>query len=259
LFFKTNNIELKTSAEIDKMRVACRVVAEVLEQLEYIIKPGISTKHIDKFADGYIRSKNMFPAFLGVAGSKYPFPTASCVSINDEVVHGIPDKSRIVRDGDIVSVDIGVLYDGYYGDAARTYPVGKMSEIAARLLDKTEASLYEGIKYALNGNRLGDISNAVQRTAESAGFSVVRDFVGHGIGKQLHEDPPIPNYGKAGTGIKLQSGMVLAIEPMLNAGRYEVDMLDNSWTIATRDGSLSAHFEHTVAINDSGNEILTKV
>jgi methionyl aminopeptidase len=259
LFFKKHNIETKTSAEINKMRIAGRVVGEVLEKLVQIIKPGISTKDIDKFSEKYIKSKNMLPGFLGVEGTTYPFPATACVSINDEVVHGIPSASRILRAGDIVSVDIGVIYDGYYGDAAKTYPVGNVSDTASNLLKITEMALYESIKFALSGNRLGDISNAIQRTAENAGYSVVRDFVGHGIGRELHEDPPIPNFGQAGTGVKLVSGMVLAIEPMINIGGYKVEMLDNDWTIVTKDGSLSAHFEHTVAITENGNEILTKV
>ncbi|MDR0822185.1 MAG: type I methionyl aminopeptidase [Endomicrobium sp.] len=259
MFFKKNSIETKTADEINKMRVAGRVVGEVLDKLSSIIKPGISTKDIDKFSEKYIRSKNMLPAFLGVEGVKYPFPATACVSVNDEVVHGVPSSSRILRSGDIVSVDVGAFYDGYYGDAAKTYPVGKVSDSALNLLRITELSLYESIKFALSGNRLGDISNAVQRTAENAGYSVVRDFVGHGIGRELHEDPPIPNFGQAGIGLKLTAGMVLAIEPMVNIGGYKVEMLDNDWTIATKDGSLSAHFEHTVAITENGNEILTKV
>jgi methionyl aminopeptidase len=259
LFFRKSNIEIKTPAEIDKMRIVGKVVGEILENLSHIIKPGISTKDIDKFAQNYIKSKNMSPAFLGVAGVNYPFPATACVSINDEVVHGIPSHLRKIKDGDIVSVDVGAIYNGYYGDAARTYPVGSISQSAAKLLEITERSLYESIKFALAGNRLGDISNAVQRTVEAAGFSIVRDFVGHGIGRDLHEDPPIPNFGQAGSGIKLIEGMVLAIEPMVNIGAYQVEMLDNDWTIVTKDGSLSAHFEHTVFISANGNEILTKV
>jgi methionyl aminopeptidase len=257
--FNKLKIELKTAKEIDKMRIAGRVVAEVLEKLHQIIKPGISTKDIDVFAEKYIRSLKMIPAFLGQKGKTYPFPNTACVSINDEVVHGIPNALRKLKSGDIVSVDIGVLYDGYYGDAARTYPVGTISPQAAKLLEITKLSLERGIEQAVSGKRLGDISYAVQKTAEAEGFSIVRDFTGHGIGRDLHEDPPIPNYGKADSGIKLSAGMVLAIEPMVNAGRYEVEMLDNDWTIITKDGSLSAHFENTVAITESGNEILTRI
>jgi methionyl aminopeptidase len=259
LFFKKQNIELKTAEEIEKMRVSGRVVGEILQKLSGIIKPGITTKDIDIFSERYIKSLNMVPAFLGVKGISYPFPASACVSINDEVVHGIPNTSRVLKSGDIVSVDIGVIYEGYYGDAAMTYAVGNVSIAAAKLLEITELSLRKGIEQALSGKRLGDISYAVQKTAEDAGFSVVRDFVGHGIGRSLHEDPQIPNFGRAGTGIKLFPGMVLAIEPMVNAGNYEVCMLDDNWTVVTKDGGLSAHFEHTVAITENGYKILTKV
>jgi methionyl aminopeptidase len=259
LFFKKQAIELKTAKEIEKMKVAGKVVGEILEKLYEIIKPGITTKDIDEFSEKYIRKLKMTPAFLGATGARYPFPASACVSINDEVVHGIPNVSRVLKSGDIVSVDMGVFYEGYYGDAARTYAVGSISDATANLLKITELSLQKGIEKALPVNRLGDISNAVQTVAENAGFSVVRDFVGHGIGRNLHEEPQIPNYGKAGTGVKLLPGMVLAIEPMINEGSYEVCMLDDDWTVVTRDGSLSAHFEHTVAITESGYEILTKV
>ncbi len=258
MFFKKRSIELKTAKEIEKMKVAGRVVGEILEKLSDIIKPGITTKEIDVFSEKYIRSLNMIPAFLGVNGLSYPYPASACISINDEVVHGIPNASRVLKSGDIVSVDMGVIYQGYYGDAAKTYAVGSISDTAAKLMEVTELSLRKGIEKALPGNRLGDISFAVQKTAEEAGFSVVRDFVGHGIGRALHEEPPIPNFGKAGTGVKLLPGMVLAIEPMVNSGGYEVAMTDDDWTVVTRDGSLSAHFEHTVAITENGYEILTK-
>jgi methionyl aminopeptidase len=255
---KQRIIELKIAKEIEKMRTAGRVVGEILQKLSEIIKPGITTKDIDVFSENYIRSLKMIPAFLGVQGIRSPFPASACVSINDEVVHGIPSVSRVLKSGDIVSVDMGVLYEGYYGDAARTYAVGSVSNVAAELLEVTELSLRKGIERALPGNRVGDISSAVQKTVESAGFSVVRDFVGHGIGRALHEDPQVPNYGKADTGIKLIAGMVLAIEPMVNAGSYEVCISDDDWTVVTRDGSLSAHFEHTVAVTQDGCEILTK-
>jgi methionyl aminopeptidase len=259
LFFKNIKIELKTAREIEKMRVAGRVVAEILERLSEIIKPNITTKDIDIFVEKSIRSVKMIPAFLGIKGISYPFPASACVAVNEEVVHGIPNASRVLKDGDIVSVDIGVLYEGYYGDGAKTYAVGKVSDTASKLLKVTEMSLEKGTKQALAGNRLGDISYAVQETVEKEGFSVVRDFVGHGIGRALHEDPQIPNYGKVKTGIKLLSGMVLAIEPMVNVGSHEVVMLEDNWTVVTKDGSLSAHFEHTVAITEHGYEILTKV
>lgn len=259
MFFKKRSIELKTAAELAKMRTAGKAVGDILDKLSDIIKPGITTKEIDVFAEKYIRSLKMIPAFLGVKGISRPFPASACVSINDEVVHGIPNDSRVLRSGDIVSVDMGVIYEGYYGDAAKTYAVGSISDTAAKLLRITEMSLQKGIEQALPGKRLGDVSFAVQKAVEDAGFSVVRDFVGHGIGRALHEEPPIPNYGKPDTGIKLLPGMVLAIEPMVNVGGYEVGMLDDDWTVVTRDGSLSAHFEHTVAVTESGNEILTKV
>jgi methionyl aminopeptidase len=259
LFFKKQAIEQKTAKEIEKMRIAGKVVGEILEKLSEIIKPGVTTKYIDEFSEKYIRKLKMTPAFLGVPGARYPFPASACVSINNEVVHGIPNASRVLKSGDIVSVDLGVFYEGYYGDAARTYAVGSISDTAANLLKITELSLQKGIEKALSGNRLGDVSNAVQVVVENAGFSVVRDFVGHGIGRNLHEEPQIPNYGKAGIGVKLLPGMVLAIEPMVNEGSYEVCMLDDDWTVVTKDGSLSAHFEHTVAITENGYEILTKV
>jgi methionyl aminopeptidase len=259
LFFKKQAIEQKTAKEVDKMRVAGKVVGEILEKLSEIIKPGVTTKYIDEISEKYIRKLKMTPAFLGVRGVRYPFPASACVSINNEVVHGIPNASRVLKSGDIVSVDLGVFYEGYYGDAARTYAVGTISAIAANLLKITELSLQKAIEKAIHGNRLGDLSSTVQAVVENAGFSVVRDFVGHGIGRNLHEEPQIPNYGKAGIGVKLFPGMVLAIEPMVNEGSYEVCMLDDNWTVVTKDGSLSAHFEHTVAITENGYEILTKV
>ncbi|MDR0723847.1 MAG: type I methionyl aminopeptidase [Endomicrobium sp.] len=259
MFFKNLKIELKTAREIEKIRVAGRIVGEILEKLSEIIEPNITTQDVNIFVEKYIKSVKMTPAFLGVKGMSCPFPASACVSVNDEVVHGIPNASRVLKEGDIVSVDIGVLYEGYYGDGAKTYAVGKISDIASKLLKVTEMSLENGIKQALAGNRLGDISYGVQEAVEKEGFSVVRDFVGHGIGRALHEDPQIPNYGKAKTGIKLLSGMILAIEPMVNVGSHEVVMLDDNWTVVTKDGSLSAHFEHTVAITEHDYEILTKV
>lgn len=259
MFFKSLKIELKTAREIDKMRAAGRVVGEILKILSSIIKPGVTTKDIDIFVEKYIRSFKMTPAFLGVRGISSPFPASACVSVNDEVVHGIPSASRVFSEGDIVSVDIGVVCEGYYGDGARTYAVGNACERTSKLIKVTEMSLENGIKQAIEGNRLGDISYAVQETVEKEGFSVVKDFVGHGIGRALHEDPQIPNFGEPKTGVKLVRGMVLAIEPMVNVGSHEVRMLDDDWTIVTKDGSLSAHFEHTVAITEQGHEILTKV
>jgi methionyl aminopeptidase len=259
LFFKKSGIELKSRQEIEKMKIAGRAVGEILSKLSGIIKPGISTKEIDEFAEKYIRSLKMTPAFKGVKGVSYPFPACACVSVNDEVVHGIPNASRKLKQGDIVSVDMGVIYEGYYGDAAKTYAVGSISDTASKLLEITEISLQKAIEQARPGKRLGDVSYAVQKTAEEAGFSIVRDFVGHGIGRCLHEEPQIPNYGKPDTGVKLLAGMVLAIEPMINEGGYKVEMLDDDWTVVTKDGGLSAHFEHTIAITEDGNEILTAV
>ena len=259
MFFKKSGIELKSKQEIAKMRIAGQAVGEILNKLTGIIKPGISTKDIDDFAEKYIRSLKMAPAFKGVKGVRYPFPACACVSINDEVVHGIPNDSRRLKQGDIVSVDMGVIYEGYYGDAAKTYAVGDISAAASKLLQITEMSMQNAIERAKPGKRLGDVSYAVQKTAEDAGFSVVRDFVGHGIGRCLHEEPQIPNYGKPDTGIKLLAGMVIAIEPMINEGGYKVEMLSDDWTVVTKDGGLSAHFEHTIAITEDGNEILTAV
>ncbi|MDR3113239.1 MAG: type I methionyl aminopeptidase [Endomicrobium sp.] len=259
MFFKKSGIELKSKQEIEKMRIAGQAVGEILDKLAVVIKPGISTKDIDEFAEKHIRSLKMAPAFKGVKGVRYPFPACACVSINDEVVHGIPNASRKLKQGDIVSVDMGVIYEGYYGDAAKTYAVGDISDTASKLLKITELSLQNAIEQAKPGKRLGDVSYAVQKTAEDAGFSVVRDFVGHGIGRSLHEDPQIPNFGKPDVGIKLLAGMVLAIEPMINEGGYKVEMLSDDWTVVTKDGGLSAHFEHTIAITENGNEILTAV
>jgi methionyl aminopeptidase len=258
LLFKKQSIELKTEKEIAKMRVAGRVVGEILYGLSDFIKPGVTTKDIDIFSKERIKAHGMEPAFLGVKGVSYPFPSVACVSVNDEVVHGIPKTSRSLMSGDIVSVDMGVIYDGYYGDAAKTYAVGDVSDKAFKLLEITELSLQKGMEQAVKSNRLGDISFAIQKTAEEAGFSVVRDFVGHGIGRRLHEEPQIPNFGKAGTGIKLLPGMVLAIEPMVNEKSCEVYMLDDDWTVVTKDGGLSAHFEHVVAITENGFEVLTR-
>ena len=254
MFFKKSGIEIKTKQELDKMRTAGRAVGEILQKLTDMIKPGVTTKDINEFAEKYVRSLKMMPAFLGYRG----YPASACVSINDEVVHGIPNASRVLKEGDIVSVDMGVIYEGYYGDAAKTYAVGSISDTANKLLKITELSLQKAIEQVLPDKRLGDVSYAVQKTVEDAGFSVVRDFVGHGIGRAMHEEPPIPNFGKAGTGVKLQPGMVLAVEPMVNVGGYEVNILDDGWTVVTRDGSLSAHFEHTIAITEEGHEILTK-
>lgn len=245
-------IILRLPDEIEKARASNRIVAEVLSRLRERIKPGIKTKDLDKFAEEIAEKRGAKPAFKGYRG----YPNSLCISINEEVVHGMPSK-RVLQEGDIVSLDFGIYYQGFYGDSAITLPVGKVSEKALRLMQVTERSLYAGIEQARSGNRLGDISAAVQTVVEDAGFSVVRDFVGHGIGRNLHEEPQIPNFGKKGRGIELKSGMILAIEPMVNEGEYNVRVLADGWTVVTRDGSLSAHFEHSVVITDNGPDILS--
>lgn len=243
---------LKRPDEIEKMRASNRIVAEILAALQEKTKPGITTIELDRYSEEMAKKKGAKPAFKGYRG--YPF--ALCTSVNAEVVHGMP-SNRILKSGDIISLDFGVYYKGYYGDAAITVPIGDISEEAMKLLKITEQSLYDGIRQAEVGNRLGDISSVVQNRVEAAGFSVVRDFGGHGIGKRLHEEPHVPNYGIGGRGIELKSGMVLAIEPMVNTGTYKVNILDNGWTVVTEDGKLSAHFEHTVAITEQGPVILS--
>jgi methionyl aminopeptidase len=245
---------LKLPEEIEKARASNRIVAEVLSKLREKVKPGVRTRDLDKFAEEIAEKRGAKPAFKGYHG----YPYSLCISINEEVVHGMPSK-RVLEEGNIVSLDFGIYYQGFYGDSAITLPAGKVAEKALRLMRVTEQSLYAGIAQAKDGNRLGDISAAVQDTVEAAGYSVVRDFVGHGIGKNLHEDPQIPNFGKKGHGIELKSGMILAIEPMVNEGKYKVQVLPDGWTVVTKDGSLSAHFEHSVAITDNGPEILSKL
>lgn len=245
-------IIIKSSREIDKIRVSGKIVAEVLEDLKKKVSPGIRTKDLDRLAEELIKKKGGIPAFKGYRG----FPSTACISVNDEIVHGLPSE-RVLEEGDIVKIDIGVIRDGYYGDAAISMPVGEITEEAKRLLAVTEESLYKAIDKAVAGNRVSDISCAVQNFVEAAGYSVVREYVGHGIGRSLHEDPPVPNYGDAGKGPRLKSGMVLAIEPMVNTGSGDLFVLDNGWTAVTKDKSLSAHFEHTVAINDDSPFILT--
>ncbi|NTV53544.1 MAG: type I methionyl aminopeptidase [Candidatus Firestonebacteria bacterium] len=247
-------ISLKTAAELGLMRVAGKIVAEVLHGMQARVKPGVSTAELDRWAEQLIVGRKAVPAFKGYRG----FPATLCTSLNGEVVHGIPSAARVLKDGDIVSVDVGVRYREWYADAAWTYPVGAITAEAERLLKVTRESLELGIAQALPGKRLMDIGHAVQTHVEEAGFSVVRDFVGHGIGRELHEDPQIPNFGNAGQGVKLKAGMVLAIEPMVNAGGYEVRVLADGWTTVTQDGSLSAHFEHTVALLDGQAEVLTQ-
>lgn len=246
-------IILKSKEEVELMREAASVTKVMLAELPTIIVPGMSTKDIDDFVEESIRKADMIPAFKGYGG----FPACACVSVNDEVVHGIPTKKRKLYEGDIVSVDLGTIYKGYYSDAARTYPVGTISQEAQRLINAAEESFFAGLKFCKPGFRLSDVSHAIQMVVEAAGFSVVRDYVGHGIGRNMHESPQIPNYGKPGRGPKLEPGMVLAIEPMINLGDYEVDVMLDDWTVKTVDGSLSAHYENTVVITEDEPELLT--
>lgn len=248
-------IVLKTKKELELMRVACRISAEALQVAGEAVKPGISTAEIDEIAYNYIVKQGAEPNFLGL----YGFPGTACISINDEVIHGIPDKDRILKEGDIVSIDLGAKIHGFNGDNAATFPVGEISDEARRLLDTTQKSLYEGIGAAVAGGRVGDIGHAVQEYCESRGYGVVREYEGHGVGAKLHEDPGVPNFGTAGRGIRLLPGMTIAIEPMINAGTYKVKQMPDGWTVKTADGSLSAHFEHTIAITDNGPVILTRV
>lgn len=251
-------VSVKTDREIELMRECCRIVAEVLSLVGSHIKPGVHTKELDDEAEEYVRLRGGVPAFKGYGHDKRNlFPGTLCISIDDEVVHGIPNGRRL-EEGQVVSVDVGVQKDGYFGDGARTFPVGKTSKEKARLLQVTEESLYRGIEKARAGNHLHDVSAAVQQHVEGAGYSVVRDLVGHGIGKHLHEDPPIPNYGTPGTGILLKEGMALAIEPMVNAGTYRVQVGSDGWTVRTADGKPSAHFEHTIIIRKGDADILTR-
>ena len=246
-------IIIKSKHEIDIMREAAKVTGEILRNLEDYIKPGMSTLDVDHYIEDTIRSYKMTPTFKGYCG----FPGSACISINEEIVHGIPSDKRIIKEGDIVTVDTGSTYNGFASDAARTYGIGEISEDARNLIDVTKKSFFAGIEYARQGFRLSDISHAIQECAESAGYSVVREYVGHGIGRNMHEDPQIPNYGKPGCGPVLKEGMVLAIEPMICQGTHKVKTLKNGWTAVTKDGKLSAHYENTVVINDGEPELLT--
>ncbi len=249
---------IKSEREIDLIRENCRIVAEVLALLGSHIKPGINTRELDQIAEEYIRSKGAVPAFKGYGHDRHNlYPATLCVSVEDEVVHGIPN-GRMLEEGEVVSVDVGTKKNGYFGDGARTFAVGRASHAKMRLLKVTEESLYKGIAMARVGNHLHDISSAVQKHVEDAGYSVVRDLVGHGIGKQLHEEPAIPNFGTPGTGIVLKEGMTLAIEPMVNAGTYKVEVDEDGWTVRTADGKPSAHFEHTIVVREGEPEILTR-
>jgi methionyl aminopeptidase len=248
-------IILKSPREINIMRKANQIVAKTHEYLQELIEPGITTAEINEKGDAFIREHGAEPSFKGYRG----FPASICVSINDEVVHGIPSSQRVLQEGDIVSLDIGTFYKGFNGDAARTFPVGEISEEAQKLLKVTQRALDEGIKKAQHKNHLSDISNAIQSYVEKNNLSVVREYVGHGIGTDMHEAPQIPNFGSPGHGPVLKEGMTLAIEPMVNIGDFKVKTLDDNWTVVTEDGSLSAHFEHTIAITKKGPKVLSKV
>ncbi len=247
-------IIIKSLREIDLLRKSNIIVAEVFKKLEGMIVPGVTTQELDQVAEDLIRSRGGIPAFKGYRG----FPATLCTSVNEEVVHGIPGQRKL-KEGDIISIDVGVNFKGYFGDAAMTFPVGEIDEEARRLLDVTEKALLIGIREAKLGNRLYDISYAIQTWVEGHGFSVVRDFVGHGIGRDLHEEPQVPNFGSPNQGPRLEKGMVLALEPMVNEGTYEVKVLQDGWTVVTLDGKRSAHFEHSIAITDGEAEILSMI
>lgn len=247
-------IYLKSNSEIEIMQKAGRIVAETLTKIEEVIKPGITTEELDRIAEEHITRCGARPCFKG----HYGFPASICTSVNEVVVHGIPGK-RALQEGDIIGVDCGALYGGFNGDAARTFPVGKVSSEAEKLILVTKESFFQGLKYALVGNRLGDIGSAIQTYVESHGFSVVRNYVGHGIGKKMWEEPSVPNYGTPGKGLKLAKGLVIAVEPMVNVGTYDVRDLSDGWTVVTKDGKLSAHYENTIAILADGPKLLTLI
>jgi methionyl aminopeptidase len=248
-------INIKTDHEIEYMRQAGKIVGETLAMLQEVIRPGITTADLDIMAEEYINKCGAKPSFKGY----YGFPASLCTSINSEVVHGIPSKDVALKEGDIISIDCGAILNGFHGDAARTFPVGNVSAEAQKLIQVTKESFFKGVEKAVIGNRLTDISHAIQEYAESFGYSMVRDYVGHGIGRNMHEDPEVPNFGRPNRGPKLVKGMALAIEPMVNLGDYHVKVMPNNWTVVTVDGSLSSHYENTVAITENGPEILTLV
>jgi len=246
-------IVIKNESEIELMVKAGEVTADILKELPSVIKPGMSTRELDKWIEDFILRNDMKPAFKGYGG----FPATACISVNEELIHGIPSKKTILKEGDIVTVDLGTIYKGYYSDAARTYPVGKISEEKQKLIKVAEESFFEGLKYCKKGNRIGDVSHAIQEYVESFGFSIIRDYTGHGVGTDLHEDPAVPNYGKPGHGPKLVPGMTIAIEPMIAGGDYDVDVLDNDWTVVMSDGSMCAHYENSVVITEGEPILLT--
>ena len=246
-------IRIKSSKELEIMRIAGRITAEARLAAARAVKPGVTTGEIDKIVRATIEKAGATPSFLGYGG----FPGSACISINDEVIHGIPSRSRVIHEGYLVKVDVGACYQGYHGDCAATIPCGEVSAEARKLIDVTRQSFYEGIKFARKGNRISDISHAIQEYVESNGFSVVRSYVGHGVGAQLHEDPEVPNFGRPGHGVRLMPGMTLAIEPIVNVGVYDVKCLSDGWTVKTKDGKLSAHYENTVVITSDEPVILT--
>lgn len=254
-------VDIKSDKEIEIMSEACKLANLAQLAVEKAIKPGVSTKYLDKIAEKVIRDNGGIPSCIGVPGMfkwAKPFPATCCISVNDEIIHGIPSDKVILKDGDIVTVDLVAFKNGFHGDCARTYPVGNISKEARRLIEVTKQAFFEGIKYAKPENRLGDISSTIQEFVEKNGYSVIKEFQGHGIGRQMHEAPDIPNYGKKGTGIRLKEGMTLAIEPMVNEGSEQIEILDDGWTVVTKDSLLSAHYENTILITKKGAEILTK-
>ncbi len=254
------SIRIKTPEEIQGIYKANQIIARLYEEvLPSHIKPGISTGDLNKVIEDYIRSQGAEPGTIGVPGPYGPFPAGSCISVNDEIIHGIPKDDRILKEGDIVSVDVVTVLDGYYGDSAKTFPVGEVDEETKKLLEVTEKARDIGIEMAVAGNRLGDIGHAIQSFVEKNGFSVVRDYAGHGVGIAMHEEPFVANFGRRGKGLKLEEGMVIAIEPMVNVGSYKLDHLSDGWTAVTKDGKKSAHFEHSVAIVDGKPLILSKL
>ncbi len=246
-------IRLKSEHEIDEMRYPNAIVGEVLAYIKEYVVDGVTTYDLDRLIEEYFKKRNVIPAFKGYAG----FPAAACISLNEMVVHGIPSKKVVVKNGDLVSIDVGTIHNGWYGDGARTYIVGEVDEKRKELVEVTKASFFEGIKMLKVGNRLGDVSHAIESLVESHGFSVIRDYVGHGIGRNLHEEPQVPNFGKAGTGIPLRNGLVIAIEPMVSMGTWKVKVLEDGWGVVTLDGSPSAHYENTVVLHNGKVEILT--
>lgn len=254
-------IVIKSEREIALMRRAGQIVAKVLEAVRERVRPGITTGELDELAERIIRVEGAIPSFKGYdgGGGRLPYPASICASVDHEVVHGIPSRQRVLEEGQILSVDVGAIYQGYHGDAAITVPVGKVSDLTRRLLEVTEGALYAGIAAARAGNRLGDISHAIQSYVESRGFSVVREYTGHGIGREMHEGLQVLNFGEPGRGVRLRAGMTLALEPMVNVGDWRTKVLEDGWTVVTYDGSLSAHFEHTILVRDGEAEILTRL